>query len=277
MGKIWRIILIVGGLLALILAIFFGLSFIKPKKAGIRIETTPATAVFIDDVLVGKTPYEATRNSGEIDLKLVPESTDLAPTEFETKILLSAGIKTIVKRTFAKADEESFGEIVSFEKTGGKESIAVVSDPDSAQVSIDGKAYGFTPFKTSAITSAGHQIVISAPGYLETTMTVQPVAGYKLTIIAKLAQGATAVQTPAPTSTPKSAPMVEILTTPSGFLRVREEPNTTSKELGRVTPGQKFEVVAEDSQTGWFKIEFTTGEQGWVSNQYAKKVNSIEP
>lgn len=276
MEKIWKIILIMVGLLVLIFAIFFGLSFFKPRKAGIRIETTPAAAVFIDGVRVGKTPYEATRNSGEIDLKLVPESTDTGPTEFETKILLSSGIKTIVKRTFAKTFEASFGEIVSFEKTGGKASIAVVSDPDSAQVSIDGKAYGFTSFKTSSVTIAQHQIVISAPGYLEATMAVQPVAGYKLTIIAKLAQGATPVQTPSPTPTSKLKQMVEILTTPSGFLRVRESANTNSEELARVKPKDKFVLLEEDLKTGWYKIEYEEGKEGWVSGEYAKKVDLIE-
>ena len=72
--------------------------------------------------------------------------------------------------------------------------------------------------------------------------------------------------------------MIEILSTPTGFLRVRAQPSTLSEEVGKVEPGQTFPLLEQDEKTGWFKIEFSEAgdgepaQAGWISNQYAKKV-----
>jgi uncharacterized protein YgiM (DUF1202 family) len=80
---------------------------------------------------------------------------------------------------------------------------------------------------------------------------------------------------------PKSeSEFVEILSTPTGFLRVREEPSSLGKEIGQVEPGKNYVLVETDEKTGWFKIEYLPaqagedGKVGWISNQYAKKLNS---
>lgn len=271
MNKFLKIVLILSGLVLLIFGILFAVGFYKPQKTGILIETTPSALVFVNGIQLGETPYEATRSPGEISLKLVPESKDKILAPFETRISLSAGIKTIVKREFAETESLSSGEIVSFEKTGGTDaSLAVISNPDSAQVSIDGTARGFAPYKTSSITLAEHQIAVSAPEYITRTMTVNTLSGYKLTAIVKLAPSFQANPSPTPTPAPKI--MIEILQTPGGFLRVREKPSTESKELARVNSGDKFDLIEEDAKAGWYKIEFLTGQFGWVSNQYAKEV-----
>ena len=57
--------------------------------------------------------------------------------------------------------------------------------------------------------------------------------------------------------------------TPTGFLRVREEPAITASEEARVKPGDQFDLLEENS--GWFKIEYEKGKQGWVYSQYAEK------
>lgn len=273
MSKFWKIVVILLGFGFLALAVLFALGYFKPKKAGIRITSIPAAAVFINRNQVGRTPYEATQEAGEINLKLVPDSADKSLANFETRVLLSSGIKTVITRNFAETEALSSGEVVSFEKTAGVEaSLAVVSDPDSAQIAIDGMPRGFAPYKTSALTKGQHQIGVSAPGYNERTLTVNTLTGYKLTAIVKLAVNEAAVQ-PVPTATPTPTPknlMVKILQTPSGFLRVRAGPSIDSEEIGRVEPGQKYPLVEEDSQTGWFKIEYLTGQRGWVSNQYAQ-------
>ena len=69
---------------------------------------------------------------------------------------------------------------------------------------------------------------------------------------------------------------VEILSTPTGFLRVRSEPSTAGEEVAQVEPGDRFPYLDKDEDTGWFKIEYEDGEEGWVSNQYAKKVEDDE-
>jgi N-acetylmuramoyl-L-alanine amidase len=65
---------------------------------------------------------------------------------------------------------------------------------------------------------------------------------------------------------------VEILSTSTGFLRVRSEPSILGEEIGRVEPGERYPYLDEDEDTGWLKIEYEEGKEGWVSGQYAKKI-----
>lgn len=270
MNKVLKIVLITLSILLVSFAIFFLSGKIKPKKAGILIETTPSSVVFINAVQVGKTPYSGTFDPGEIDLKLVPDVLDKPLVLFEIRLLLSSGIQTVVKREFGETVDLSAGEIISFEKTGeSNPSIAVVTDPDSAQISIDGKAYGFAPYKTSQVSASSHQVAVSLNGYSERIVNVKTISGYKLTLIVKLAKDLNKIEpTPVPSATSKPEIKVEILPTPNGFLRVRKEPNITSEEVGRVKQGERFVLLEENETSDWFRIE-----AGWISSQYAKKLN----
>lgn len=277
MSKFWKIVLILLGFGFLALAALFALGYFKPKKAGIRITSVPAAVVFINGNQVGKTPYEATFGAGEVGLKLVPDAGDKPLANFETRVLLSSGIQTVISRNFAETEALSSGEIVSFERTPGIEAaLAVVSDPDSVQIAIDGTPRGFAPYKTSTLTVGQHQIGVSAPGYVEQTLTVNTRAGYKLTVVVKLAVNSAVQPTPSaapgvsPTPTPVAKLQVLILQTPNGFLRVRVGPSTNAEEIGRVEPGKKYLLVEKDSQTDWLKIEYLTGQTGWVSGEYAQ-------
>jgi len=279
MNKITKIFVILTFVVLISLTGLFLIGYFKPKGAGLEIKTTPAALVFIDGIQVGQTPYNTVRNPGEITLKLVPQSTDVAFLPFETRVTLVSGINTIVKREFGKTEDEETGEIVSFEKVGGNDtSLAVVSLPDSAQVKIDGRISGYAPVKVSSLTVGTHQIVISAAGYLEHSLSVNTINGYKLVAVVKLAKGETS-SSPTPSSqpiAPRTKYLIEILSTPNGFLRVRATPSTTGEEIARVNSGKKFPLVEEDSQSGWFKIEFEEGKEGWVSNVYSKKVEVKE-
>ena len=74
--------------------------------------------------------------------------------------------------------------------------------------------------------------------------------------------------------------MVEILSTPTNFLRVREEASTQSDEIARVTPGKKYVLLEEDEESDWVKIEYEEATEyeeaksGWVSGEYVKKVEA---
>lgn len=246
------------------------------------IETVPAALVYIDGVQVGRTPYEATRPPSEVVIKLIPESLDKPLVPYETKVILGAGIKTVIKREFGETEETSAGEVVSFEKVGVKEtSLAVVSIPDSTQVFIDGQNKGFAPTKVTGVTVGEHQIAVLAERFKERTLTVKAITGYKLTAVVKLALNPELPKEEPKneqTKEPEKTYQVEILTTPNGFLRVRLEPATTANELVKVKSGEKFKFIEEDSKTGWFKIEYLpaqsgeAGKEGWVSNDYAKKI-----
>lgn len=251
---------------------FFVMGYFKPKGASLNIETSPASLVFINGEQVGRTPYHSTVPPGEILIKLVPEANETALTPFETKVTLVSGIETVIRREFGETEEASAGEIISFERVGGKEaSLAIVSVPDSAQVKIDGAIRGFAPVKISTIAAGEHQIIVSAPNYTERVFSVRTLVGFKLTAVVKLAaSGETEVKEEAPKEEVQT--LIEILPTDTGFLRVRDKPGLGGAEVAQVKPGQRFLFLEEDEATGWYKIEYAKGKEGWVSNQYAKKV-----
>lgn len=263
--------------------IFFVMGAIQPKPGALIIKTDPESSVYINGVLVGKTPFKGTYKAGEITLKLVPDASPENLLPFETRLTLIPEIQTVVRREFGPSEELSSGDITSFDKGSGKETgLVVVTTPENAQISLDGVPRGFAPYKTSLISPAKHQITIKAPGYVDRIMTSTTVEGYRLTIFAKLAKGgddsgnAQATPTPAPVS----KTYVLILQTPTGFLRVRTEPGNAGEEIAEVKPGSKYPFLEEDAATHWFKIQYEepqaglpNGITGWVSNQFSKKVD----
>lgn len=278
MRKNLKIITVAVILAVLIVAgIFFALGYFKPLKAGIIVDTNPSSTVFVNNEEVGKSRYEGTFEPGEKTIKLVPDSFEKPLPPYEVKVTLVPGVKTMIQREFGSSEETSSGAIVSFEKTSEKDSsLAVVSTPDAGQLSLDGQVRGFTPYKTPLLSSGEHVLSLTASGFIEKTIKVKTYPGYKLTAIVKLAVDTNKVET-SPTPTPQSEEkkyIIEILNTPTGFLRVRSEASTLAKEVGQVEPGKKYNLLGEDEKTGWFKIEYQEGKEGWVSNQYAKKVES---
>jgi hypothetical protein len=71
---------------------------------------------------------------------------------------------------------------------------------------------------------------------------------------------------PSPTASPQITQTVTVNPNPLGFLRVRDGPSANANEIGQVNPGQTFTVI--DTQSGWFKIEYSPGLFGWVSGAY---------
>lgn len=271
-----RKILLVAGVVLILLGVagFFLRSKLFPGKAGLLIETTPQSTVFLDGEQVGTTPYSVVRNSGEVTLRLVPQAdgTILAP--WGAKVRLIENVKTIVRREFGETESASSGEILSFEKIAGQSAqLAIISTPDSAQITVDGEVRGFTPVKISSISVGEHKIVLSHPGYKEREISSRAEAGYKLTIDAILAQIEEHEGGEATPSGGLQKTQIEVLDTPTGFLRVRMEPATTATEAAQVKPGKKFALLEESTDKKWFKIEYEKGKQGWVSAQYAKKTD----
>ncbi len=266
-------ILIVGGVT------LFLIGYLKPKPGGLLINTSPASSVYVDDILVGKTPYEGTFEAGEVVVKLVPETSDKNYIPFITKVSLVSGVKTVIRREFSDIDGMSSGEIVSFEKEGAKEtSMVVISTPENAQISINGTPKGFAPYKLATMIPGEHQISINATGFKERVLTIKAYPGYRLSIIADLAKEESE-ETVAGAQT-EIKTFVEILNTPTGFLRVRTEPGSGGSEVGQVNPGDKYLFLEEDAATGWYKIQLEApvaglpnGRDGWISNEYAQKVD----
>lgn len=286
MKKLRVIILALVVILVVVAGVYLGVGYFKPKGAGILINTNPASSVYIEGQQVGRTPYKQTRNPGEVTIKLIPDSfeTPLAP--HEARVNLVSGIETLITRDFGETSELSGGEVVSFEKVGkGETSLAIISIPDSAQVAIDGQIKGFSPYKTNSINPGEHLLTVSAKGYLDRSVEIKTIEGYKLTAVVQLVQGGEAEEEPnveaAETEIIEEEvePKVTILSTGVGFLRVRSEPSTLGEEVARVEPGEEYKLIETDEETGWFKIEYEEADEdlpaktGWISNQYAEELN----
>lgn len=57
-----------------------------------------------------------------------------------------------------------------------------------------------------------------------------------------------------------------ITSTPTGWLRVRNQPSLNGTEVTKVNAGETFSVLEESS--GWVKIKVNTDTEGWVSSTY---------
>ncbi|MBI2590816.1 MAG: SH3 domain-containing protein [Candidatus Blackburnbacteria bacterium] len=251
-------------------------------------QTNISASVYIDGKQVSSTtPYAEYRKPGEVTIRLVPSSSGKPMAIWESKVTLAEGVTTIVRHDFGETSILSAGEVLSFEKTGGKKAeLAVVSVPDAAEVRFDGKTHGFTPLPIANATSTGeHTLTISHPGYITREIPgLRTVPGYKLTAVVYLAQDPQfqaqtlgeqqeASQAATPVEEPKVI-QVEIQDTGTGFLRVRAEASKSSAEVAQVIPGKQFTLIEEDKGGEWYKIEYEEGKQGWISAQYAKKVNT---
>jgi hypothetical protein len=157
--------------------------------------------------------------------------------------------------------------VVSFEKINGEDGlVTVVSVPDNAQVIIDGKVYGYTPLRIK-IPVGDHNLVISAEKYLEKSLPIRVIKGYKLTASIKLAKSVV----PIPTEIPIPKEKIEILDTGIGFLRVRENPGLNFPEVAQVKTGEIYEILETDETGKWYKININNIE-GWILGEFTKKI-----
>lgn len=261
-----------------------GLSFLglfKAQESGILVEADPESIVYINEQEVGRTPYEANLNAGEITLRIKPVDTGVILDDYETKINLTSGVRTIVKRTFKEVEEFSSGVVVSFEKLGGSESyITVVSVPDNAQVIVDNKIVGYTPLRVK-ISAGDHNLIVSSDKYLEKSLPIRVYAGYKLTASVKLAKSDVVepqiTEELSNNTDIESLGKIKVNQTDAGFLRVRSGANIGFPEIGQVKPDEEYEILEVGENESWYKIEFlgedNQPQTGWVSAEFVTKIS----
>jgi len=293
--------LIFFGIVVLIIAAIGGaykfISSQSPKEGELRVESTPAVSVFLDNKHLGQTPYRDKIQAGEYTLRLVPDSTtgDIAP--WQDKISIGPNLLTYVNAILSESELSSAVDVLWLEKSvATKPELSVITNPDGASVVVDDVTKGITPLTVEDLTAGDHTLTITSSGFLTRTMKIKMTTGYKLIASLKLALSATGLPdasasasvttvsgTPTPTlkSGSKAAsssastqipatPYVVIKDTPTGFLRVRMDPSTSATEAGRVNPGDKYHIY--DEQTGWYQISYDGTNKGWISGQYATKV-----
>jgi len=295
--------------------IISGCSFsLIPKKSALSVSAAPKATIFLDGEHIGQTPYYNEKlKPGEYVLKVVPEATGgQALTVWEGRINLTPGILTFVNRELGLTPEISSGEVLSFEPLADKNaiSIAIVTTPDGAVITLDGEPKGFAPISIDSVSEGDHSLVISSPGYQEKTITAKTVKGNKLIVSVQLAREPIEISAdeasqeepdedspedpqeqedqidaspePSPQSSPKSSPQadaedidrpyVEINSPDTGWVNVRSEASTDGKEDTIITQVDHSETFPlKDTDNGWYQIEYETDELGWISGKYAEK------
>lgn len=276
-----RKLLFVLGCILIALLIFFILVFVinkRPEKGALQVTSSPASEVYLNDKHIGKTPLclcqgDKMVDAGDYTVKLVPISGGFEP--FQHKIIITKKILTVVDRNFAQTALAQ-ASIITLKEIEFKNQaqISVVSFPAGADVYLDSNLVGHAPILLKNVTESDHEIKVSKSGYREKSVRIRALFGYRLDSIIYLGVDPNAAkEAEAKEATPSAAlttgGKVVIQNTPTGFLRVREKPSTAGVEVGRVNPGEEYDLL--DEQNGWYQIKLKDGKTGWVSGQYTKK------
>lgn len=258
----------------LLIIIFSVIVFFLNRNSGrgaLQVTSQPKSRVYLNGKFLGDTPLckcelKDMILTGEYKVRLVPENEEFDP--FENKITISPRVLTVVDRTFNK-DGAASASLISLKKISKKDlELEIISFPDKAKVFLDNNVTGFTPVRLSNLTESDHEIKLTRDGYQDKTVRIRTIKGFRLETQVFLGVIPSS-QSQLDTSKTVQVTKVLILSTPTGFLRVREDATTGSREIARVSPGEKYDLIEEGN--GWFKIKLKDGKEGWVSTQYAQK------
>jgi len=269
--------------LAIIVFAIFSIFFFKQNSGSgaLQVTSIPQSTIFLNGKPIGKTPLCKCEAQdmipvGDYTIKLVP--TDGNIDSYEDKITINPSVLTVVDRTFGDLGK-STGSLITLTPSNTKNAaqLFVTSFPYGADVSLDTNPSGSTPVLLSSITDSDHDVSVSKDGYKTKTIRIHGVLGYKLSALVYLATDITppstqSAQTATPIATSTAAlkgPQVVILSTPTGFLRVRDSASLGGNEIAQVHPDDVLPLVSEEN--GWYQIKLPDGRLGWVSSSYAQK------
>lgn len=258
-----------------------------PIYAGMRVDATPKSKVFVNGQFVSDTPFEKEDLiPGEYVLRVEPLDKTTGIQSWEGKVKLFSGSLTYINETLAADPVLAGSQILWLEKipsaTDGE--LTIVSTPDKGRVYLDGQEKGLAPILLRNLAPGDHEIRVSLEQYSDQIVQGKILAGYRLNAIVKLNQSKITKKT-APISTEPvlpiavlgvasqsaviSKPYVVVKDTPTGFLRVRSAPNLVASEAAKVRPGEQFSLISEVA--GWSQIKI--GDiLGWANDQYLEKI-----
>lgn len=285
--------------------VFIGVRFYTLNKTNqggrLKITSAPSSSVFIDSAALGRTPFEQKMKEGEYTIKLIPEGVNAQTVSWQGKVKIYKDSMTVVNRELGSSDVSSAGEILTITKmetapkNGNNGEVSIETEPSGAIVYLDNDEKGVSPLLMQDVLKGDHEISVFLPGFFRRTTKINVDGGNRTTAEFSLSVDATAknvdelrkqklqakekeasdsakAKEAATTSTTKK---VTIQSTPTGFLRVRQDPSTTSSEVARVKPDEKYELVEETD--GWYKIKLDDGTVGWISSEFAVKDSGTQP
>jgi len=269
------------------LAIRFFVMDKQNSNGQLKVLVSPSASVFMDNVAVGKTPFEDKFKVGEYLLKLIPEGNATDTASWQSKIKIYKNTRTYVNMELGSSDISTSGEVFTSVKMttpvkSGYGEVMVETEPQGAIVYLDNDEKGVAPVKLENVLKGDHEISVFMPGFFRRTQKINIDPGYQLNAKFKLAidQSQTPKVEEKKTATDeaslkeasvdiKTGKQVTIKETPTGWLRVREEPNAEASESAKVNPGDKFDILGEEA--GWIKIEYEKNKTGWISGQYVDR------
>ncbi|MCX7956002.1 MAG: PEGA domain-containing protein [Patescibacteria group bacterium] len=266
--------------------------FDKNNEFGIlKINSSPTTSIFIDNIAIGKTPFEEKYKTGEYLLKLIPEGTATETASWNGKINIFKNSKTFINFNLGSSDILSSGEIFTVQKSSSSKNnqygeIYVETEPQGAIVTLDNDEKGTAPLILQNILPGDHELSVFMPGFFRRTQRINITSGYRINAFFKLALDSNQkkldeiekISTSSASKESKKDIFVIINNNPQGWLRVRSDPSINATEEAKVKIGEKFEFLEE--KNGWYKIRFNgnsesliSGEfiEGWVSKEYSSK------
>lgn len=287
------------GLVLLVVLLVRTLGNRTPKQGELRVDSTPAVAIYLDDKQIGRTPFKEKVNTGDYTIRLASDTGAGQVASWQGRITVGPNLLTYVNANLNESELSSAVDVLWLEKiSSSKSELSVTTNPDGATVLVDDVTKGVTPLSLQDITPGDHTVTVTSVGFLTRSLKVKTTPGYKLIATYKLAlspggspeasPSPTPAETPTgtPTGTPKvtptptkkpdaltpdpAKPYVVIKDTPTGFLRVRVEPSTSASEAARVNPGEKYHI--EDTKSGWYEIKYDGKNAGWISGTYTEKV-----
>lgn len=271
----------------LFVAIRFFLLDTQNTFGELKIMSSPSATVFINNVAIGKVPYDDKYKAGEYLLKLIPEENATQTASWQRKITVRKKSLTTVSIELGSNDISTAGDVFDVVKANtsfgsDKGEVSVETEPTGAIVYLDNDEKGVAPAILSNISKGDHELSVLMPGFFRRTKKIVIAPGYRVNAFMKLAvdpvQSPTFKivdtikdATPSSSTTPTSSGGQTIIVkgTPEGTLNVREDATVTASKSATVNEDDKFTVIEE--KNGWYKIEYEPGKQGWVSGEYTRK------
>lgn len=274
------IILVASGIFLLVRVVY---NFKTVGKGGLQVTANVKGNVLLNGAAIGAVPIkklspEETIPVGTYEVRIEPDDTTLSA--YTTRVRINSGVLTAIDKTFLPGSLGSAYTLTLEKSSSPKPEIEITSIPDGALVTIDSVAVGTTPYKSDILSASEHEVEIQKEGFAKKTLRVRTVENHILVVSANLGTGelgtipvVTPSITPSTSTTPSPsvgvAVSVTILPTPNNFLRVRSGAGTSFGEVARVKPGEKFDLI--DEQSGWYEIKVDEATNGWISSQFASK------
>lgn len=287
--------------LVFIFLIYLAIDFVflsrRTQEGRIEIVSSPTANVIINDKAVGRTPYTSSLIAGDYVVKLVPDEDGASESaSWNGKVNIYHNTRTYISREIGSNQVTSSGVVLTAVKMESEPTkkdtgeIEIRTKPDGGIVFLDDEEQGISPLVLSEVEQGEHELSVFSPGFFRRSQKIKVQDGYRVIAeyslaidpthkkVVKEKKDPTATQAATLTGKPELTPtqqtstlkQIEILQTDTGWLRVRSEPSVSASESARVNPGTTFGVIEEKS--GWYKIEYAIGAQGWISSQYTRPV-----